>query len=364
MANSRGPRLFASGLGLWRRCTHSLARPLTRVWYMLPFPLVRRSVFGHGENLSNANLAGKDLRWAFLWEANLEGALLSQANLTHATLAAARLERADLRGANLRDATLVGADLRRADLTDADLVGADLRSADLRGACLAGANLTAAVLVRARLQGADFSNCRVYGVSAWDVKVNEATRMNLIITPKTQPAISVDNLEVAQFIYLLLDNTKVRNVIDTIGKKAVLILGRFTPERKAVLEAIRDKLREYGYLPILFDFDPPRSRDLTETVATLAHLSRFIIADLTEPRSIPQELSMVVPNLRSVPVQPILADADREWGMFEHFTAYPWVLPIHKYHFIEDLLADLKDKVIAPAEQKADELRVQRGIGL
>src|SRR3712207_8248172 len=47
----------------------------------------------------------------------------------------------------------------------------------------------------------------------------------------------------------------IRDVIDTVGKKAVLILGRFTPERKTVLDDLRDELRKRNYLPILFDFD-------------------------------------------------------------------------------------------------------------
>jgi hypothetical protein len=34
-----------------------------------------------------------------------------------------------------------------------------------------------------------------------------------------EPAITVDSLEVAQFFYLLLNNTKIRDVIETIGKK-------------------------------------------------------------------------------------------------------------------------------------------------
>jgi hypothetical protein len=61
---------------------------------------------------------------------------------------------------------------------------------------------------------------------------------------------------------LLLNNKEVRDVIDTIAKKAVLILGRFTPERKAVLDALRETLRIDGYLPILFDLDKPASRDI------------------------------------------------------------------------------------------------------
>jgi hypothetical protein len=59
---------------------------------------------------------------------------------------------------------------------------------------------------------------------------------NLVIRPPLDEfPIQVDNLEVAQFIYLLLNNHKIRSVIDT---KVVLILGRFTPVRKIVLEAI------------------------------------------------------------------------------------------------------------------------------
>ena len=146
----------------------------------------------------------------------------------------------------------------------------------------------------------------MYGVSAWGIHLERAKQTNLIITPAGEPAITVDNLEVAQFIYLLLNNKKIRDVIDTITSKVVLILGRFTPERKAILDTLRDTLRERNYLPVVFDFDKPASRDLTETVRTLAHLARFIIADITDPRSIPQELQAIVPDL-AVPVQPIIA---------------------------------------------------------
>jgi hypothetical protein len=171
-----------------------------------------------------------------------------------------------------------------------------------------------------------------------------------------EPTITVDNLEVAQFIYLLLHNEKIRQVIDTITSKAVLILGRFTPERKAVLDAIREELRRRNYLPILFDFEAPASRDLTETISTLAHMARFVIADITDAKSIPQELERIVPGLPSVPVQPLLHISAGEYGMFEHFTRYPWVLKTYRYGSLEEVVASLAEKVIAPAELKAKEL--------
>jgi hypothetical protein len=95
-------------------------------------------------------------------------------------------------------------------------------------------------------------------------------------------------------------------VIDTITSKVVLILGRFTDERKRVLDAIRVELRRRDYLPILFDFAKPENKDLTGTVSTLAHLARFIIADLTDPSCIPYELATVVPHTK-VPLQAIKA---------------------------------------------------------
>jgi len=69
-----------------------------------------------------------------------------------------------------------------------------------------------------------------------------------------------------------------------------VILGRFTPERKAVLDGIREALRHRGYVPMLFEFEKSDNRDLTETIKILAGLARFVIADLSDPNSIPHEL--------------------------------------------------------------------------
>jgi hypothetical protein len=157
----------------------------------------------------------------------------------------------------------------------------------------------------------------------------------------------------------MLHNEKVRDIIDTVARKAVLILGRFTDERKAVLDALRVELRKRDYLPILFDFAVPATRDIAETVSLLARMARFIIADLTDPSSIPKELEAIVPSL-AVPVQQLLEGASRPYAMFKDYWKYEWVLPVYRYEGLEPLLAAIAEKVIAPAEGKVKALAERR----
>ena len=309
-----------------------------------------------GADLSRANLNGARIIGADLSGATLRGAYFSGANLSRAYFVGA-----DLRLANLGGAYFSGADLSRANLSEAYLSGTDLNGANLTGANLSGADLRRAylsgvTLVGTNLEKANLTDCYVYGISAWNVRLEGAIQSNLVITAENESPIQVDNLEVAQFIYLLLNNQKIRSVIDTITSKVVLILGRFTPERKVVLDAIRDELRNRDYLPVLFDFEKPASKDLTGTISTLANLARFVIADLTDPSSVPHELATLVPGA-VVPVQTIILEGQPEYAMFPDLkTRYHWVLEPHQYKSQELLIANLGETVIAPAEAKAKEL--------
>lgn len=335
-----------------------------------------------GAKLWNADFSGADLDDdTYYYEgdfsdevplsANLSGANLDRANLDHANLyetnlSGASLFRVHLIEADLHKANLSKANLSEASINDANLHKANLSEANLHGANLSGANLSGALLVETNLTEATLTQCTIYGISVWNVQLEGARQENLVITGSSEPVITVDNLEVAQFIHLLLNNKKLRDVIDTITSKVVLILGRFTSERKATLDAIRNELRSQNYLPVLFDFEKPANRDLTETVSMLAHLARFIIVDLTDPSSAPHEVATVIPHT-VVPVQPLLwqeplmidgkAVVRREYAMFEDLRRrYHWVLPTFRYQDATELLVSLQAQIIAPAEQKAKEL--------
>ncbi len=302
--------------------------------------------------LPGANLTGSNLNKANLEDADLSGATLARAQIRLATVFRANLSGADLEGADLSSARLNGVNFRGAHLSGAFLNEADLGSADFTGADLRGAQLSKATLVETRLHGADLTGANIFGISAWDVGHDDTTiQRGLVITPAFTPEITVGDLDVAQFVYLLLENRKIRKVLDTVTSKAVLILGRFSDERKAALDSVHEALRRnHDLVPILFDFPPAPGRDVTETVQLLAGMCRFVIADLTDAKSIPQELSHVVPNFPSVPIQPILLASEREYGMFEHWRKFPNVLEGFSYENTDHLLENLESGVIEPVE--------------
>ena len=328
-----------------------------------------------GANLSNANLSGASLikahlSRAVLREAVLNNAVLSGADLSEAKLAGASLDGANLRGANLRGANFVSAELKGVNLAEADLSRANLRKAYLEKADLSGANLSSAnmknahlenaVIIGTNIQHCILKDCRIYGISVWDPKGIPADESGgLIITPHGQPEITVDNLKVAQFVYLLLNNEEIRDVLDTIGKKGVLILGRFTPGRKQVLDALRVKLRMLNFVPMMFDFEGASTKDFTETVKILAGLCRFIIADITSPKSSPLELQATVPDYK-VPFLPIIQEGEEPFSMFANLQIYPWMLDLLEYKDSNQLADVFEKAIMLPAQIKADEINLQK----
>ena len=313
-----------------------------------------RGVDLSGSRLQHAMLKGARFFQAELGEIDLRDAFLPRADFTNARLEGAHLERANLESAVFAEAKLAGADLR-----DANLTQANLRDADLTGAKLAGADLRGANLVRTDLRGADLTGCKVYGISAWDVALDEDDTLqhDLVLTPSGEPGATVDRINVAQFYYLILANENLRDVIQTIGRRGVLLLGRFTPERKAVLDALRNALRARDYLPMMFDFEQPEGRSFTDTIVTLAGMSRFVIADLTQPASVPHELAKVTANL-SLPIVPILQKGQGTYSMFDdYFAQHPeQVLATLEYRDLEQLIRALPRGLIERAEERCAEL--------
>jgi uncharacterized protein YjbI with pentapeptide repeats len=328
-----------------------------------------------GANLAGANLRRADLINANLARANLEGATLNQAymtgshliesNLCGTSLIDSQMNDTLMAGAVLRKANLTGANLVRAELVDADLTDANLTKAALSKTHLGRANLTRAQirqsqmieanLTEAILTDSSIVDASVYGISAWSIRGSPAEQRDLLITGPGEPPITVDDLEVAQFMHLMIRNPKIRNVLDTVTRKAVLILGRFRSDRMRVLDTLRSALRERGFVPVIFNFDKPEALSLTETVTLLARMVRFIVADLTDPSSVPYELARIAPDVR-VPIQTIIQRGQAEFSMFADLAeAYRWVFKPYEYEDMDTLCNSIDSRVIQPVEKYRQE---------
>lgn len=314
-------------------------------------------------NLAQANLQGSKLDRANLADSNLENADLKGSSLERAILYQANLTHADLRKAKMIQTNLIRAEFGGAVLDGAKMKGVQLHQATLDGASMVETDLRYSTLIETKLYGTNLTGARVYGISAWDVKMDMKTmQQDLVITQFPQPVLTVDDLEVAQFLYLLSNNTKLKAVIDKITSKVVLILGNFSAERKKILDAIKNRIRAMGrgFIPVMFDFPPPENRDFTDTVKLIAHMARFIVADLSQQKSVPHELAMIAPTT-AVPILPLFDvsipenrdQPESHYSMFENFRKrYDWVLSVQKYETIETLM-DALPRLVDLAENKA-----------
>jgi hypothetical protein len=289
-------------------------------------------------NLADANLQGATIL-------NATGCVLSNADLRGAKLEHARFQLANLAGANLSNAHLANA-----NLNDVFLGGANLDGADLTNASLINSDLSRVSFIETTVTGCSFDYANVYGAAVWSAQGEPNSQKNLRISPPGEPLLTLDRIELAQFVYLLVQNRKLRDVISTLSSKTVLILGRFTEERKPILDMLSDEVRARDMLPITFDWEPSASRDLTETVQLLASICRFVVADITDARSVPQELSHIIPFFPSVPVQPLIWSSQRPYAMFDHWRRFTSVLPEFSYDSEDHLKESFEGHVLWPLQ--------------
>jgi hypothetical protein len=112
---------------------------------------------------------------------------------------------------------------------------------------------------------------------------------------------------------------------------------------------------------MMFDFEKPTQRDFTETIKTLAGLSRFIIADITNPKSSPLELQAIMPDYM-IPFVPIIHEDEKPFAMFQDLKQKygEWVLDLLEYDTAQGLLDVFDEAVVAPANEMAGLLELKK----
>lgn len=221
-------------------------------------------------------------------------------------------------GLNLRGAVFENTVIEEGDFSRCDFSGATFRNTRFNKTILTqstfeGATFNNCNLNRVNLTGADFrvrEICEtvVYGLSAWDLNTSTESRQSKLVIEKTyefysdliqqgQIPMMVDDIELAQFVYYLSDHKKMRQTLNILNDRGVLLLGRFQEGGLARLDGIRQWFQERGFTPMMFDFARPDNLSLTETVVTMAGLSKFILVDLSGP-SVPAELQAILSQIK------------------------------------------------------------------
>jgi uncharacterized protein YjbI with pentapeptide repeats len=297
-----------------------------------------------------AMLRGFSMQRARLDAAVIESVDLSAANLTGARLRGATVQKCDLSHIILRGAVLTGARLADCNLSHADLSGCDLTDV-----VLADCRLDWADLVTCQLQDARIERCSVHGLRVWDSDgTPRAVKRLTIRDPSDTFTIYTDSLVAAQLINAVLGDLGVRELVDGASSSLVLLLGRFAREHKMFLDSARDLLREKGYAAIEFDGETPSSRDNSETVAVLARMCRFVVADATSPQSVPHELGLFAADA-CVPFA-IIVRNELAYSMSHDYQKYPWFLGIFRASTDSDY-ARIIDTIAVKAEGYIDYLR-------
>ncbi len=263
-----------------------------------------------GTTMLDAEIIGSNLDGALLWGTMLQSAYIDNSTFNNKT----SLDGAKLYGVSAKQTSFVNSNLNRADFSNANLSGAIFNNS----------NLTHTSFNEADISNAHIINCCVYGISAWDIKTNNSTKTeNLNISKDCKGSLTIDDIEIPQFIYLILNNKKISNLITTMRTKSVLILGSFNDKSKSVLDRLKKILANKNLIPIIFDFKPSEKQDLMETVRTLALLSNFVIVDLSIPAGQLHELASIVRDTY-IPFVTIANKDSKQTNMLNEFRHQYW----------------------------------------
>lgn len=267
----------------------------------------------------------------------------NRVNFSGMNLSGVSIHKAFAEGLNLRGAIFEGTHFEEGDFSRADFSGAKFRNTKFNKTILTGARFDGATFVncnlnRVNLVGASFhvkeiTETVVYGIAAWDLQTSDDMKQSRLVIERTYELYSdlirqgkvpmmVDDIELAQFIYYLSNHKKMRDALNILNDRGVLLLGQFKDGGLERLYSIREWFQGKGYMAMIFDFARPDNLSLTETVVTMAGLSKFVVVDLSGS-SVPAELQAILSQIK----KPVLAFGD-PYALFPDLADQTSVLTI------------------------------------
>lgn len=296
---------------------------------------MRSSSFNNGDfyrceirksNISQSTFSGSDMTGSTWSVVDGRQSVFIKCNFASAEMHRFHGFQSNFKSSHWTNSILKTSDFRRANFEDCKMDGSTVRGCSFGSATMpfmkwinfsvADCDLRRAEISDSTFENGKIKDCRIYGLAAWGVKFSQVEQSDLDISSKRDISIKCISVEYGIVISHFLHNESIKKYFETLSDKVVLILGRFTPSRKVFLEIIRYELKNAGYVPVLFDFDKPDTKDLTETVLALALSSRAICADLSDPRCIPHELAVIAPNVTAI-IHTLIETGHEPYAMFE-----------------------------------------------
>jgi len=299
--------IILQGASVWNQWQKEKKGPVhfaKPYWYDSPDSMGRQIKGGNRLDFSGLNLTNVSVHDAFAEGLNIQNSKIINCHF----------EEGDFSRANFSNTEFVNTRFNKTILTDANFDGASFINCNLNRINITNANFCLK----------EIRETVVYGVSAWDLKTCDEMKQSRLIIERTYELYSdilasgkiplmADNIELAQFIYYLSNHKKMRDVLNILNAKGILLLGQFKDGGLERLYKLHDWLKGKNYMPMIFDFERPVNMDYTETVITMAGLSKIIIADLSGG-SVPQELHATLTNFQ----KPIIAySKTRAYSMFK-----------------------------------------------
>ena len=151
-----------------------------------------------GCNFSNVDLHGVSLRNGYYINCSFDGSTIQYADLVDAYFSSCSFKKTKMRVTKIGSATFYNCKFE-----DADLSYCSAEETSFSNSKLINTKLENIRFVSNDFSDANLVGCSIYGISSWDLNLNNSVQKDLIITKKEQPEITVDNIELAQFLYLI-----------------------------------------------------------------------------------------------------------------------------------------------------------------
>lgn len=153
----------------------------------------------YGVNFSDVDFNCSSFRNSTFCDCTFDGA-----KITFSDLVDAYFQSCTFKNVNMRVCKIGSAHFIDCIFEDSDLSYCSAENTSFHGSSFKNTALENISFVKSDFSNTVLDGCRVYGISSWNLNLDNSEQRNLVITKKNEPEITVDNIELAQFLYLMI----------------------------------------------------------------------------------------------------------------------------------------------------------------